>query len=85
MRIFLGNLRDMSERELRDLLQPYGVSDVQVICDPDGHPRGFAFAEVEDATRCVLDLDGQTINCRRLHVALAKPLRQRDQRQEEKR
>jgi RNA recognition motif-containing protein len=72
MRIFLGNLRDMSERELRDLLQPYECSDIEIKYDPSGTSKGFAFAEVEESTRAILDLDGTELNHRRLHVAIAR-------------
>lgn len=72
MRLFIGQTRDMGERELRDLLQPYDVSDIQIVCDRDGRSRGFAFAEVGDFQRAILDLNRVQWNQRTLHVALAR-------------
>ncbi|MGA8643878.1 RNA recognition motif domain-containing protein [Candidatus Binatus sp.] len=74
-RVFVGNLGAMSERELSDLFQPYSCTAAAIVVDPTGRSRGFGFVEVDDSTRAILDLDGQTINGRRLHVAVAKPRR----------
>jgi RNA recognition motif-containing protein len=62
----------MGERELRDLLQPYGVEHVWVMRDRGGCPRGFCFAEVEDYQRAILDLNRQQWNSRTLQVELAR-------------
>ncbi|MGA6972798.1 MAG: RNA-binding protein [Candidatus Binatus sp.] len=80
MKLFFGNIRDMSERELRDLLQPYDCSAVWIMRDRGGQARGYAFAEVADSERCILDMEGMPLNSRRLHVAVAK---ERAHRQEQ--
>jgi RNA recognition motif-containing protein len=76
MRLFIGNLIfELTERELRDLLSPYGVTDVKIIADPrTGDSRGFAYAEVEDA-KAITDLDGTQYRGRKLHIEAAKPIR----------
>jgi RNA recognition motif. (a.k.a. RRM, RBD, or RNP domain) len=79
VKLFFGNLRDMSEREFADLLQPYGCSDVKIICDRSGQSRGFGYAQIEDATRWVLDFEGQFYNNRRLHCEPARERRRSGQ------
>jgi RNA recognition motif-containing protein len=79
-RIFVGNISyATSERELRDLFQPYDVTDAAVVFDPrTNESRGFGYVSIEDSTKAILDLDGQVVDGRKLHLEVARPLETRE-------
>jgi RNA recognition motif-containing protein len=82
-RLFVGNINSMTERELSDIFAPYGCTQATIIRDRETHDsRGFGFVMVEKPEAAIRDLDRKEINGRRLHVEIAKPIRQRDYRSE---
>ena len=79
MNIFVGNLAfSTTDRDLRQLFEPYGVVDeIRVITDRDtGRSKGFGFVEMHDGTAAktaIAKLQGQEIGGRTLTVNEAKP------------
>ena len=94
MRIFVGNIDwTTTEDELRQQFDPYGtVESVRILTDREtGHPRGFGFVEMPDATQAqaaIEALNGTSLGGRTLTVNEARqqegaqrPRRPRDERQ----
>ena len=79
MNIFVGNLAfSTTDRDLRQLFEPYGVVDeIRVITDRDtGRSKGFGFVEMHDGTAAraaITKLQGQAMEGRTLTVNEAKP------------
>jgi len=77
--IYIGNLdSSTTEQELRNAFATYGnVQTVNVVKDREtGHPRGFAFVEMEDdkeAQEALLGLNGSTLGGATLTVNEARP------------
>ncbi len=77
--IYVGNLdASTTEQELRNAFTTYGnVQTVSVVKDRDtGHPRGFAFIEMEndnEAQEALLGLNGSTLGSTTLTVNEARP------------
>ena len=79
MNIYVGNLAfSTTDRDLRQLFEPYGVVDeIRVITDRDtGRSKGFGFVEMHDGTAArtaITKLQGQAMEGRTLTVNEAKP------------
>ncbi len=79
MNIYVGNLAfNTTDRDLRQLFEPYGVVDeIRVITDRDtGRSKGFGFVEMPDRTAAktaMAKLQGQEMEGRTLTVNEAKP------------
>ena len=79
MNIYVGNLAfSTTDRDLRQLFEPYGVVDeIRVITDRDtGRSKGFGFVEMPDGTAArtaIAKLQGQEMEGRTLTVNEAKP------------
>ena len=79
MNIFVGNLAfSTTDRDLRQLFEPYGVVDeIRVIMDREtGRSKGFGFVEMPDGTAAstaITKLQGQEMEGRTLTVNEAKP------------
>ena len=79
MNIFVGNLAfSTTDRDLRQLFEPYGVVDeIRVITDRDtGRSKGFGFVEMHDGTAArtaITKLQGREMEGRTLTVNEAKP------------
>ena len=79
MNIFVGNLAfSTTDRDLRQLFEPYGVVDtINIITDRyTGQSRGFGFVEMPDsaaAKAAIQGLQGQALGGRTLNVNEAKP------------
>ncbi|HEV8713532.1 MAG TPA: RNA-binding protein [Candidatus Binatia bacterium] len=79
MNIYVGNLAfSTTDRDLRQLFEPYGVVDeIRVITDRDtGRSKGFGFVEMHDGTAArtaITKLQGQEMEGRTLTVNEAKP------------
>ena len=78
-RLYIGNLSfDSSEDSLTAALSEGGrtVKEVHIVTDRDtGRPRGFAFAEMGNASEAqaaIEDLDGKSLDGRNLTVNEAK-------------
>lgn len=77
--IYVGNLdSSTTEQELRSSFAIYGnVQTVSVVKDREtGHPRGFAFVEMEndkEAQEALLGLNGSTLSGATLTVNEARP------------
>jgi RNA recognition motif-containing protein len=81
MNIFVGNLDfKVNETDLEGIFEEYGtVSSAKVITDKfSGKSRGFGFVVMEDnneANSAIKDLDGATLENRKMVVNEAKPRR----------
>ncbi len=90
-KVYIGNMSyETTEDKLRELFAAHGeVASVNVVTDRyTGRPRGFAFVEMEteEAARAAITaLNGQTVDERQLNVAEARPPRQRDDRDRDRR
>jgi len=79
MPIFVGNLAfTITEQDLRQLFEPYGVVDrINIITDHEtGRQRGFGFVEMPDRTAAraaIAGLQGTELAGRVLNVDEAKP------------
>ena len=79
MNIFVGNLAfSTTDRDIRQLFEPYGVVDtINIITDRyTGQSRGFGFVEMPDsaaAKTAIQGLQGQALGGRTLNVNEAKP------------
>ena len=79
MNIYVGNLAfSTTDRDLRQLFEPYGVVDeIRVITDRDtGRSKGFGFVEMPDgaaARTAIAKLQGQEMEGRTLTINEAKP------------
>ena len=79
MNIYVGNLAfSTTDRDLRQLFEPYGVVDeIRVIMDREtGRSTGFGFVEMPNGTAArtaITKLQGQQIEGRTLTVNEAKP------------
>jgi len=79
MPIFVGNLAfTITEQDLRQLFEPYGVVDrITIITDHEtGRQRGFGFVEMPDRTAAraaIAGLQGTELAGRVLNVDEAKP------------
>ena len=79
MNIYVGNLAfSTTDRDLRQLFEPYGVVDeIRVITDRDtGRSKGFGFVEMADngaAQSAIAGLQGKELEGRTLTVNEAKP------------
>jgi cold-inducible RNA-binding protein len=77
--IYVGNCSfDVTEQQLRDVFVAYGdVNNVNVITDRiTGHPRGFAFVEMNDnaaAQAAIRGVNGMDLGGRTLNVNEARP------------
>ncbi|CAC5384300.1 PABPC [Mytilus coruscus] len=74
--VFVKNIADASEEELRKLFEPYGkITSLKIMTDEDGESRGFCFVcyqNPEDAQTAVQELNGvpfrdQTLFVERAH------------------
>ena len=81
MNIYVGNLDyKVNENDLEGVFEEFGpVSSVNVITDKfSGRSKGFGFIEMEnreDALKAIKELDGATLDNRKLVVNEAKPKR----------
>ena len=79
MNIYVGNLAfSITDRDLRQLFEPYGVVDeIRVITDREtGRSKGFGFVEMHDGTAArtaIAKLQGQEMAGRTLTVNEARP------------
>jgi RNA recognition motif-containing protein len=79
MNIYVGNLDyRVDEKDLEDVFAEYGtVSSAKVIMDKyNGRSKGFGFVEMDnqdEANKAVSELDGATLEDRKLTVNEAKP------------
>ena len=79
MNIYVGNLAfTATERDLRQLFEPYGeVDTIRLITDRDtGRSKGFGFIEMPDSTAAqaaITGLNGTVLASRALTVNEAKP------------
>ena len=76
-KLFVGSLAwATSDESLHDFFSQCGpVDEAKVITDRDtGRSRGFGFVtfETEDSAQQALDLDGQELDGRSIHVDFAK-------------
>jgi RNA recognition motif-containing protein len=82
MNIYVGNLDfKVTEDDLKGIFEPFGtVSEVKVITDKvTGRSKGFAFVIMDNdkaAAKAIDELNGATLENRRLTVNEAKPRRQ---------
>jgi RNA recognition motif-containing protein len=66
-------LRNERERTARSFFQVTDGNETEIIVDPQtGRSRGFAYVSVVDDVKAILDLDGQVVDGRRLHVEAAR-------------
>ena len=85
-RLFVGGLvYEMSEDRLREVFAEYGtVESARVITDRmTGRSRGFGFVEMSsdsEAQEAIDNLDGVTVDGRRVTVNVARPQQRRDDR-----
>ena len=79
MNIYVGNLSyGVNESDLKDIFAEYGeVTSVKVIKDKfSGKSKGFAFVEMannEEGKKAIQELDGGTLDNRKVIVNEAKP------------
>ena len=84
MNIFVGNLDyKVDEKDLNEVFSEYGtVSSAKVITDKfTGRSKGFGFVEMEnqdEAAKACNELDGATLENRKIVVNEAKPKRRSD-------
>src|ERR1051325_5520272 len=76
--VYIGNLPyKTNEAEIRSLFEAFGgLERVNIVTDPTGNPRGFAFVDFtkkEDADRAIAELNGSSMGGRQLNVSEAKP------------
>lgn len=85
-RLYAGGLvYEMSDDRLREVFSEYGtVESARVITDRmTGRSRGFGFVEMSsdsEAQEAIDNLDGATVDGRRLTVNIARPQQRRDDR-----
>jgi len=85
-KLYVGNISfQMTENDLEDLFSPIGpVAEVNLIVDrATQRPRGFAFVTMqseEDALKAAEQLNGQTVNGRKITVNQARPPEDRPRR-----
>jgi RNA recognition motif-containing protein len=73
MRLFVGQIRGISERELRDIFAVYGCTEATIVTDPHtGRSRGFGFVNVVDGEKAILALHNQAHAGRKLQVEEAR-------------
>ena len=79
MNIYVGNLDfKVDENDLKGIFTPFGtVTEVKIITDKySGRSKGFAFVTMEDnkeAAHAIDELNGATLENRKLTVNEAKP------------
>jgi RNA recognition motif-containing protein len=74
-RLFVGNLSfDVTEEDLRQAFEPYGVTDVN-IPGASGGRRGFGFVEVADdqCGAAIQEMTGKELQGRAIEVNEARP------------
>ena len=73
-RIFVGNLPfDTHEGELKEMLEEYGVGKIDMPLDRETKRfRGFAFIDVNDDEKAILDLNEGTFGGRIIKVSKAE-------------
>ena len=82
MNIYVGNLDfKVDENALKGIFEPFGtVAEVKIITDKfTGKSKGFAFIVMEndkEASHAIDELNGATLENRRLTVNEAKPRKQ---------
>jgi nucleolin len=83
-RIFIGNLSyNADSGMITEAASAAGIvlRDVRIILDKETQrPRGFGFAEVDDATRAIEVLNGLDIDGRRIRVDMAAKQEDRPRR-----
>ncbi len=78
MNIYVGNLSDVSEEDLRQAFESFGeVTSVKVIRDKyTGQSRGFAFVEMPGQTQAqtaIKNLNGKELQGKQMSVSEARP------------
>ena len=79
MNIYVGNLDfEVSEKDLEEIFKAFGtVSSSKIITDKyTGRSKGFGFVSMEDqkeANRAISELNGTTLENRKIVVNEAKP------------
>ncbi len=78
MNIYVGNLSDVSEEDLRQTFESFGeVTSVKVIRDKyTGQSRGFAFVEMPGQTQAqtaIQNLNGKELQGKQMSVSEARP------------
>jgi len=75
--LYIGNLSfKATVDDLRELVEPYGATNVGIAFEPSGYSRGFGFAMLatQPAAQAVIDaLDGAPMMGRKLRVQHARP------------
>ena len=85
-RLYVGGLvYEMSDDRLREVFSEYGtVESVRIITDRmTGRSRGFGFVEMSsdsEAQEAIDNLEGVTVDGRRMTVNIARPRQPRDDR-----
>jgi len=78
MKLHIGNLpKNLTEPELTDLITPFAQpTSVEIVKDPSGASRGYAFVVLTDAEQgkaVTTGLDGKEVGGQTLKVGEARP------------
>ena len=78
MKVYIGNISDMSDAQFSEMVNPFGTPNTASIAKDraNGTPRGFGFVEYpndEHARAAIAGLNGKEVNGHVLKVDVSKP------------